>query len=220
MSKKINFANVNTESQKALSSFFYAVFTAADLAGEKASRAKSLDAKIKETKDALNASPNTDTLSAYNKALADKVAMENDFAFRVKALKPFKDAGLALIPDGAYENYKALMASETERTRSAFNANCKNVLETMGVKVTTQTQLNNTVGWLRSHTSGVVKSGNKAILSSGKLTAVKSKSQFNELFVRVLVDLLIDKKVCEFSMVDGKSALKFFEYDENGEIVK
>ncbi len=221
MSKKINFATVNAESQKALSHFFYAVFRTAELSAEKATESKALDAKIKEAKDKLNESPNADTLSAYNGALADKVAMENRIADAIKALKPFKDEGLNLVPAGAYENYKALMASETERTRNAFNANCKEVLESMGIKVTTATQLNNTVGWIRSHTSGVVKSGTKAILQNGKLTAVKSKSQFNELFIRVLIDLLVDKKVCEFgSDADGKTALKFFEYDEKGAIVK
>lgn len=147
--------------------------------------------------------------------------MENRITERIKELKPFKDEGLDLVPDGAYENYKALLTSETERTRSAFNSNCKEALETMGIKVTTPTQLNNTVGWIRSHTSGVVKSGSKAILQHGKLTSVKTKSQFNELFVRVLVDLLVDKKVCKFGVdEDGKCALIFFEFDENGQIVK
>lgn len=221
MSKKINFAAVNAEAQKALSHFFFAVFTAAELSADKARLSKDLAASIKEAKDKLNECPNADTLSAYNGALAAKVSMENRIADEIKALKPLKDDGLNLVPAGAYESYKALMTSETERTRSAFNANCKECLETMGIKVTTPTQLNNTVGWIRSHTSGVVKSGTKAILQNGKLTSVKSRSQFNELFVRVIVDLLIEKKVCKFgSDENGKSALVFFEYDENGQIVK
>lgn len=214
MSKKINFATINVAAQKALSHFFHAVFTAAELSAEKHEKAQAHDAKIAEAKSAMEKNPCADTVTAYNAALHEKVADENRIAEKIKALKPFKDEGLDLVPLGAYENYKALMASETGRTRNAFNTNCKECLETMGIHVTTATQLNNTVGWIRSHTSGVVKSGSKAVLKNGKLTAVKSQSQFNELFVRVIVDLLVDKKVCEFGSENGKPALVFFEYDK------
>lgn len=221
MSKKINFATVNADARKALSHFFYAVYRSAELSNEKREKAQSHDAKIADAKSAMEKNPCADTVTAYNAALHAKTADEKSIAERIKGLNPFKDEGLALIPECLYKDYCALMEKETKTTRDAFNADIKTALEDMGITITTETQLTNTVGWLRSHTSGVVKSGSKTVLHSGKLTSTKSKSQFNELFVRVLIDLFVDKKVCEFGTdEENKYALVFFEYDEDGQLVK
>lgn len=221
MSKRINFGTIDLKSQKALSHFFYAVYRSAELAKEKHSKAEKHDAEIADAKSALEKNPCADTVTAYNAALHAKVADEKSITEQVKALKRFKDEGLALIPDCLYTDYCALMEKETKTTRDKFNTDVKSAFENMGITVTTDTQLNNTVGWLRSHTSGVVKSGTKTVLKSGKLTGTKSQSQFDELFVRVLIDLFVDKKACEFGTDEkNKYALVFFEYDENGQIVK
>lgn len=199
MSKKINFAAVNVDTQTVLSGFFHAVYRTAELSAEKREKSESLDAAIAATKTELEKNPCADTVTAYNAALHNKQTVIKSIEESVKALRHYKEDAYKLIPASLYDSYVAMAEKVNTTTRSAFNAGIKDCLENMGITVTTETQLNNTAETLRTWNGGLVKAGTKTVLNKGKLSSVKSKTQFNDLFIRSLIDLFVSKNLCTYN---------------------
>lgn len=210
MSKKINFATVTPATQTVLSGFFHAVYRAAELSAEKREKSESLDAAIAEAKTALENNPCADTITAYNAALHNKQAVIKSIEESVKALRHYKEDAYKLIPASMYDSYVAMAEKVNTTTRAAFNKDIKDCLESMGITVTTETQLNNTAETLRTWNGGLVKAGTKTVLNKGTLSSVKSKLQFNDLFIRSLIDLFVSKNLCTYKAeAAGKYALEW-----------
>ena len=196
MSLKINFSTIDDISRRALSDYFFAVSCAAEISVSMKDKIKTCDEDILKAKSALDVNSNANTLAAYNAALRVKAAMKRSIAKEIKEAKDLKDSALALIPDSLYEVY--LSMGESETTHSALKKLYMDILESMGITVTTITQLNHTVDWIHSRMEDAVKSGTKNLMKFGNPMSTYSMYQLKCSFMGVLIELFVDKNVCAF----------------------
>lgn len=122
--------------------------------------------------------------------------------------KLLKEAALELVPDSMYEIYLAQMKAEAKKAECDVYELYTEILESMGITATTPVQLAKTVDWMHSRVCCVQRSGANKLLGTGKLTIIKSKTQFKNMFIRTLISLFIDKDICKIGDdADNKDTL-------------
>ena len=194
MSKKVTFSRINQDAVSALNSWI----TNTD-------SVNAISVEYKDREQALR-----------DNAIADKMTaeeMEHGLqtlkAEKQKALKPHKDAIQAALdtltvsrvyPDGDSKGKEVCRLHEAYK--KAFEAGkfepLKNELRHFLVVVGAEgadnkTALDKFVQLLLLYVSGARKASAKKTEEDGRYTALKSKKQFIDLFVRSFVDILLDK---------------------------
>ena len=213
MSKKVIFNTMKPAVIESMSQFNQSLFKLRKLRKEFTDAKKAIDKKINETlenrKKAIEGGMNEEeAIRKYDIAqlYRDQTALKEAYQKDCKPWKEQSNKALKFIPDNTHEFYKIAMdKGEMAPLTRAIEEFCQNI----GATIQGGSAVSKMATTMAVRCAGRKKATGKDA-ENGKYTANKSKRAFNELFMLVLIEYLIEEKGVLVAGPDNTLSMKEF----------